>query len=362
MFAKVFSVLFLALLILGCINNPYTESDNNTNNSLNTNEIDSDAVKKAEDLLKKIPVKADITKVEPIDPIIVNVEKIEFPEIFPGTGENPVVTEVGFEGNWRAYSKGIYYDDGDWDFAETPTELMKLFDDNTWSHGSLNGTWETLPIQENDWTKWGIESYGPTRKMFLHGWPNKENPDGADGPIEERGAIVDYFWTIYRTDAPEEKSPAQVQMKFGHAVTKDETETRTDTEIKCGTGNADVKFVGKWRHSSNFTVYDPMNEVTKPSIYSELYLCGDNTWDYDSNKGTWEIQNITEADWKNWDINSYGPTRKLILHGKFLMDGWSVPEESNTSGPIEKTGETLDYLWVIFESISPIDESIIHPQ
>src|SRR3990172_1134970 len=75
--------------------------------------------------------------------------------------------------------------------------------------GSSNGTWYVTTIDAADWSRWGVEEYGPQRKVVLEGW----NDDFGDGPIEDSEAGVDFLWVIYRVDDP---SPGVVQMKFGH--------------------------------------------------------------------------------------------------------------------------------------------------
>lgn len=113
---------------------------------------------------------------------------------------------------WRVYSKAIYYDSGGWNFLETPTSTyLELKEDNTWGFGSSTGTWAVEDITEEDWSVWGVGSYGPTRKIVLHGWSN----DRGDGPIEGTQTNADFIWVIYRTAPPVVQSPAQVQMKFG---------------------------------------------------------------------------------------------------------------------------------------------------
>ncbi|MBI5226284.1 hypothetical protein HY994_03525 [Candidatus Micrarchaeota archaeon] len=113
---------------------------------------------------------------------------------------------------WRVYSQSIYYDDGGSNFLETPaTTLLQLNADQTWSFGSSSGTWSIQPIAETDWQKWGVSSYGPTRKLVLNGWNGGTN----DGPIEESGSRVDFMWVIYRVVPPTVSAPGQVQMKFG---------------------------------------------------------------------------------------------------------------------------------------------------
>lgn len=113
---------------------------------------------------------------------------------------------------WRVYSESIFYDAGGSNFLETPaTTLLQLNADQTWSFGSSTGTWSVQAIADADWQKWGVNSYGPTRKLVLNGWNGETN----DGPIEETETRVDFMWVIYRVGPPIVQAPGQIQMKFG---------------------------------------------------------------------------------------------------------------------------------------------------
>ncbi len=113
---------------------------------------------------------------------------------------------------WRIYSESIYFDSGGHNFLDTPvTTVLQLNADQTWSFSSSSGTWSVQAITDADWQKWGVPSYGPTRKLVLNGWNSETN----DGPIEETDSRVDFMWVIYRVGPPTVSSPAQIQMKFG---------------------------------------------------------------------------------------------------------------------------------------------------
>lgn len=113
---------------------------------------------------------------------------------------------------WRVYSESIFYDAGGSNFLETPaTTLLQINADQTWSFGSSTGTWSVQAIADADWQKWGVNSYGPTRKLVLNGWNGETN----DGPIEETASRVDFMWVIYRVGPPIVQDPGQIQMKFG---------------------------------------------------------------------------------------------------------------------------------------------------
>lgn len=128
--------------------------------------------------------------------------------------KQPVVSieEQSVVRNWRAYSETVYFDNGNWAFLETPVELLELNPDHTWKFGKKSGIWEIKFIEEIDWGKWGIGSYGPVKKIVLYDWV--EN-GFADGPLEEDGDRIDYLWLIYRGSPPEIKENGQIQLKFG---------------------------------------------------------------------------------------------------------------------------------------------------
>lgn len=113
-------------------------------------------------------------------------------------------------GEWMAYSKGVYYDNGDFRYPPTPNQVLLIDEDNTWLFGNYTGRWELSPIKDEDWNLWGISPYFPKEKITLYGW----NDDIASGPVEG-GATAQFIWVIYRADPPFENAPSQVQMKFG---------------------------------------------------------------------------------------------------------------------------------------------------
>ena len=123
-------------------------------------------------------------------------EKKEIKEDFnKGQIDNKLV------GKWRSYS----------DTKNTRT--LDLTADGKWQIGGSSGTWRVYSIKESDWQKWGIESYGPTRKIILDGW----NKGIADGPIEETESNVDFFWVIYEVTLETYGEPRLAQIKYGHA-------------------------------------------------------------------------------------------------------------------------------------------------
>ncbi|MBI4151156.1 hypothetical protein HY492_03450, partial [Candidatus Woesearchaeota archaeon] len=126
-----------------------------------------------------------------------------------GQNQVDVPADDGITGTWRLYSEALYYDEGGGFLDNKATQTLKLAP-SSWSFGDSEGTWTLQDITESDWMRWGIEPYGPTKKIVLHGW----NEGEADGPIEESDRI-DFLWVIYRVGPPIVEKPGSVWMKFG---------------------------------------------------------------------------------------------------------------------------------------------------
>lgn len=113
---------------------------------------------------------------------------------------------------WRIYSARLFYDIGGAGSIGGTTRTLELAEDGKWNFGDgSHGTWSSVPIVEDDWKKWGVEPYGPARKIVLDGW----NDAVADGPIEEGTQGADFFWVIYRNNEQGDNA-GQIQMKFGY--------------------------------------------------------------------------------------------------------------------------------------------------
>ena len=127
-------------------------------------------------------------------------------------GPSPTVeTDGALAGAWSPYSATIYYDAGGGGAFQGGSYSLTLSDSGTWSYGSSSGSWSVAPISSDDWTSWGIESYGPTRKLVLEGW----NGGTASGPIEEEtDGTVNSLWAIYPYQS--DQGPATVWLRFGH--------------------------------------------------------------------------------------------------------------------------------------------------
>lgn len=116
--------------------------------------------------------------------------------------------------SWRVLSARIFYDQGGGgDLSTVITTRLELSGNGTWTFGSSSGAWDVRDITSGDWSRWGIQPYGPTQKVVLDGW----NGGVADGPIEESGGQVDFVWVIYPEGPPTISAPGTVWMKFGRA-------------------------------------------------------------------------------------------------------------------------------------------------
>ncbi|MBI4399261.1 hypothetical protein HY570_00795, partial [Candidatus Micrarchaeota archaeon] len=166
--------------------------------------------------------KGNITKVEPVEPIVVEPEKPVVGEnktaIEPKEPVNETVVKVEAKnpesvGLWRIYSNKIYYDAGGGsDYVGVPIEYrLDMFDDGTWDYGGVKGTWVIENIAEGDEQRWGARPYGSTRKIILVNWETFP----VDGPMEEDEDSILFFWLIYHVDRTEFSEPGQVQLKFG---------------------------------------------------------------------------------------------------------------------------------------------------
>ena len=126
-------------------------------------------------------------------------------------------TPEEFVGSWRVYSERIYYDVGGAGAllsiasGNAPTQGLILSSGGKWEFGDSKGTWTVTEITDEDWSRWDVSPYGPTRKLVLDGWKG----DTADGPVEE-STRVDFIWVIYHVEPPLVQNAGTIWMKFGH--------------------------------------------------------------------------------------------------------------------------------------------------
>ncbi len=132
----------------------------------------------------------------------------------PSDSEAPSVSDAdtGLVGSWRVFSERIFYDIGGAGSMATPvTRTLELAKDGTWKFGDSKGTWTVTEIITDDWSRWDVDSYGPTRKVTFENW----NEASADGPIEEANGAVDFIWVIYHVEPPLVENSGTVWLKFG---------------------------------------------------------------------------------------------------------------------------------------------------
>lgn len=119
---------------------------------------------------------------------------------------------TGIAGSWRTYSSRITYDAGGGGaFGGLTSRLLMLATDGAWSYGSSTGRYVVAPIVPNDWSRWKVKPYGPTRKVTWSNWAAKS----ADGPIEESGGTVNFIWVVYHEGPPTIQAPGTIWLKFG---------------------------------------------------------------------------------------------------------------------------------------------------
>ncbi|MBI2548053.1 hypothetical protein HYW21_01765 [Candidatus Woesearchaeota archaeon] len=122
--------------------------------------------------------------------------------------------DAAFVGSWRVFSERIFYDiGGAGALGISVTRNLELSSDGTWSFGDSAGTWTVTEITDEDWARWDIDPYGPTRKITLSNWNNGV----GDGPVEEDEGIVDFIWVVYRVEPPLVENAGTVWLKFGQS-------------------------------------------------------------------------------------------------------------------------------------------------
>jgi hypothetical protein len=129
------------------------------------------------------------------------------PRPSPTTTPRPTPAAANLLSSWRIWSESIYYDAGGYNFISPVSTRLDLTADGKWQFGSSQGTWSITTISADDWQRWGIQPYGPTRKIVMENW----NRARGDGPIEGEGGL-DFLWVVYHVAEPR---PATIWLKFG---------------------------------------------------------------------------------------------------------------------------------------------------
>jgi len=243
-----------------------------------------------------------------------------------------------YVGGWTPYQLTNYWKKGGHKTAPTPTDLvLNLHKDGTWTWGRNEGTWEVSSISDEDWKKWGITG-DFQKKIIFHGWPYGGVETTVDGPVEEIPTYVDYIWAVYDAEPPEVEDSAQAWLRFapGPYTPKEEAVF------------SDLSLIGKWGIHAQGVVYkgrQGYEEVweVKFATTTILELKDDKTWAFGDSKGTWKVIPIEKKDWKKWDLEFYGPKKKLVL------EGWENEAEDSKNiadGPIEASSGQVDFFWI----------------
>ncbi len=125
-------------------------------------------------------------------------------------------TVLSLNGIWHSFSSYFYYDAGGGGGGAGGGAALRM-NGNHWYYGTSSGTFKVAPITAADWKHWGIQPYGPTKKIIWSHWGKQGT---ADGPIETeriKGRLhVDFLWVIYHENPPIVQYPGTVWLKFGH--------------------------------------------------------------------------------------------------------------------------------------------------
>lgn len=99
---------------------------------------------------------------------------------------------------------------------------------------------------------------------------------------------------------------------------------------------------GKWRALSKYAYYDSGGSAAmQASSTILLYLNADKTWGYGTSSGTWNVSEITQADWAKWKVEPFGAKYRLTL------EGW---QGGSADGPVEQSAQKVDFVWAIYRA------------
>ena len=71
-----------------------------------------------------------------------------------------------------------------------------------------------------------------------------------------------------------------------------------------------------------------------------MEIKADKTWTFGTLKGTWKALPIEDSDWTKWNVNPYGPRKKIVLD-KF--------GDGEASGPIEVHQGQVSFFWLMYK-------------
>jgi hypothetical protein len=131
----------------------------------------------------------------------------------PSAADRSTVQACGLAGDFRVYSSRIDYAAGGAGVMPSTTRRLTLTG-NRWRFGSSSGTFRVATITAADWKRWGVEKYGPTKKVVFLRWSGTT----ASGPIEGSARRADFFWLIYAARPPVVRDAGTVWLKLGHAL------------------------------------------------------------------------------------------------------------------------------------------------
>lgn len=168
-----------------------------------------------------------------------------------------------------------------------------------------------------------------------------EAPHNVEASDDDQPPALPGGSEVLQTE-PDEQPPEEDSADEPPAAPPDENkETGTPAAPPANPG----EFVGLWRVFSSRLFYDAGGGgAVGTGTGQPLELNSDGTWQLSASAGTWAVENISEEDWKAWNVNSYGPDRKIVL------DNWNG---ATASGPVEESGGRVDFFWMIYRAEPP---------
>ncbi len=134
---------------------------------------------------------------------------------------------------------------------------------------------------------------------------------------------------------------------------EDEKQNNNENENPASEQITSKTLSGNWRVYSERIFYDigGAGSTTAPvSRNLEIKAEGklDGSWKFGDPKGKFVISEITDEDWTRWEIDSYGPIKKITLNN------WN---KATADGPIEISDGRIDFIWVVYHVEPPLVEN-----